>query len=115
MADDNIQQPLPAPGGRSEVEQFLRWGAGLVLILAAGWGFIFFVGYVAYRGGMPLDFQAALIIAAVLSFGFLLFLERGLWLSRFMGLRVGPHSAPLKEAAFLWLTGVPGLLFRSSD
>ena len=44
----------------------------------------------------------------------LLLLETNFWLSRLMGLRIRPDTAPWKSAVFLWFTGVPGLLWRSS-
>jgi signal peptidase I len=143
MADDNIQRPpetlappppartdqvtaappvaAPAPPGeavageRSEAEQLLRWGAGLVLVMAAGWGFIALVGGLVYKLNYSLDLKAAALIAAVFSLGFFILLERNLWLSRFMGLRTEANPSRLKEAFFLWLLGVPGLLWRSTE
>ena len=95
---------------RSEAEQFLRWGAGLILVLGVGWGLIFLAAYVAYAGRVSLSPEVATLLAAALSFGFFALAERNLWLSRFMGLRTAPGTSPLREAFFLWLLGVPGLL-----
>jgi signal peptidase I len=100
---------------RSEAEQFLRWGAGLVLVLGMGWGLIFLAAYFAYSGRIPLSPEVAALLAAALSFGFFALAERNLWLSRFMGLRTAPGTSPLREAFFLWLLGVPGLLWRSTE
>src|SRR5262249_6710812 len=112
--------PPPAPrapeeAARSEVEQFLRWGAGLVLVLALGWGLIAFVAYAAYRFNVRLDLGVIIALAPVLSLGLFVSLERNLWLSRFMGLRPDASTSPYKEAFFLWLLGVPGLLWRSTE
>jgi signal peptidase I len=114
-ADSAPRAATPAPGGRSEVEQFLRWGAGLVLVLAIGWGFIFLVGYGAYVANAPVDLRTVGLLAALLSFVFFIVAEQKLWLSRFMGLRTDANASPLKEAFFLWLLGVPGLLWRSTE
>ena len=80
MAYDNINAPSPAsvelPGPwRSELEQFLRWGAGLIVIGAAGWGFVFFVSYLAYRSGTTFEAETAAFVASGLSFVFLFLLE----------------------------------------
>lgn len=114
--------PAPAPlgemeaaGRRSEVEQFLRWGAGLVLVLAAGWGFIALVAYAAYKGNFRIELGTAAALASVLSLVLFVVLQRNLWLSRFMGLRTEANPSPLKEAFILWLLGVPGLLWRSTE
>ena len=42
-------------------------------------------------------------------------LERNLWLSRFMGLRLGPHSSQVSETLFFFFTGIVGLLLRTTD
>jgi signal peptidase I len=127
MADNNIPQTTepPAPtsvppaetaaAGRSELEQFLRWGAGLILVLCMGWGLIAGVAYAAYRANVRLDLSIILLAASFLSLVILILLEHNLWLSRFMGLRVDARSSPYKQAFFLWLFGVPGLLWRSTE
>ena len=61
-----------------------------------------------------ISLNAAAGIASILSFVFLYCAEKDLWLSRFMGLRLGPHSSRIKETFFLWLLGIPGLFLRSS-
>jgi signal peptidase I len=104
-----------APAVRSELEQFLRWGAGLFLVLAAGWGIILGVALLAYAEQFPISVGLAAILTAALSLGFFILVERDFWLSRFMGLRVEAPASPLKEAFFLWLMGVPGLLWRSTE
>ena len=100
---------------RSEIAVFCCWLAGLALLLVSGWGFIIICYLIAKACHLDVSFQAVLGTAGLLSFGMLYLLERNLWLSRFMGLRLGPHSTPLNEALFFWITWVPGLLLRSSD
>jgi signal peptidase I len=97
------------------MEQFLRWGAGLVLVLVLGWGLIAGVAYAAYRANVRLEVGTVVLLTAVLSLVLFVLLERNLWLSRFMGLRTDAHTSPYREAVFLWLLGVPGLLWRSSE
>src|SRR5262245_60785093 len=99
---------------RSDVESSLRWVGGMFLILAAGWGFIAVVGYLSVRLGL-LPFIPAAVIAALFSFGFFYLLETDLWLSRFLGLRLGPASNQLTEAAFFWVLNFVGLLMRSTE
>jgi hypothetical protein len=102
------------PSHRSEASLLIGWCVGLILTLVMGWGLIAVVAYVAYRWNVGISFNLAGLIASGVSLGLLLLLEQNLWLSRFMGLRLGPHSTPLKEALFLWFLGIPGLLFRST-
>lgn len=99
----------------SELLLLARWLLGLLIILACGWGGIAFVAWAAYRLHLGLKFENVVALAGVLSLGVFFLLERNLWLSRFMALRLTPRSAPWKEAVFFWLTGVPGLLWRSSE
>ncbi len=144
MADDHIQRPPetrvpgptpadhattatppgpPAPAPRleaaaangSEGEAFGRWAAGLAIVLAAGWGFIAVVAWLTYRYQERMSVLPIAMIAAVVSLGFFLLLERNRWLSNFMGLRPAPNASPYKDAFFLWLLGVPGLLWRSTE
>ncbi|HZU35102.1 MAG TPA: S26 family signal peptidase, partial [Gemmataceae bacterium] len=90
-----------------------RWTAGLVLVLVCGWGLILAAALLAPSVGI--NSLLLVVIAAAISFGLLWVLERNLWLSRFMGLRLSNVSAQWKETAFLWVTGVVGLLFRSTE
>ena len=55
-----------------------------------------------------------LVLGAALSLGLFMLLERNLWLSRFMGLRIDASSAGWKSALLFWLLGVVILLFRST-
>ena len=99
--------------GRSELESFLRWLGGLIIILGAGWALIAFAGYLLMmRYGWSLPVVAVTLYAV--SFGLFYTLEQGLWLSRFMGLRLGPHSTALTETLFFWILGPAGLLLRST-
>src|SRR5262249_34469558 len=40
--------------------------------------------------------------------------EQNLWLSRFVGVRLGPRAHPVTEALFFWLFNFVGLLLRST-
>jgi signal peptidase I len=97
---------------RSELSVFLGWFAGLVLVLVCGWGLLYLAYYLTQANKR--DFELPLALASLFSLGFFFLLEQNLWLSRLMGLRIGPHSATWKSALLLWVFGVPGLLFRSS-
>ncbi len=108
----------PAPGRPVSLAHqtggVVRWTVGLLLIMGFGWGLIILIAVLSriYRLGVPFDVAAG--IAGIASFFLLLYLQQDLWLSRFMGLRLGPRSTPLKEALFFWFLGVVGLLFRST-
>jgi signal peptidase I len=90
----------------------VRWFLGLALVFVCGWGLAIFTFFTAHR--YKVDAQLATGVIYVLTFGLLYALETNMWLSRFMGLRVTPASRPWKSALFLWLTGVVGLLLRST-
>jgi signal peptidase I/DNA-directed RNA polymerase subunit RPC12/RpoP len=105
-------EPAPSSGTVAELRRLAGWCVGLVLVLACGW--VLVGGALWLTQGSTRDMVLAGGFAALLSLGLFLFLERELWLSRLMGLRLGPHSAPWKEALILWLFGVLGLLFRST-
>lgn len=96
---------LPPP---SELARFVRWVLGATLVAAAGWALVFF-GY--WVTGSP---NLGPAVAAVISLGLFLLLERNFWLSRFMCLRVTPTSSPILSALYFWLLGIPGLLLRST-
>jgi hypothetical protein len=98
----------------AEALMYVRWMAGLLLVLCLGWGTIFFVGYLAYAAKIPVPLDIAVAVASVLDLGLFLLLQRKLWLSRFMGLRLDSHSSPLKEAVLLWALGPLFLMFRST-
>jgi signal peptidase I len=87
----------------------LRWTLGLVLIICAGWGLLALEYYIteSTRVGLP--------IAAALSLALFYLLEKNMWLSRTMGLRVSPRSSRLGSALSFWLLGVASLLFRSTQ
>ena len=88
--------------------------AGLIIVLAIGWGFIGYAALLAYKWNLPFSFGTD-ILASVSSFALIYLLQRNLWLSRFMGLRTDANSSPLKSTFFIWLLGVPGLLWRSTE
>jgi signal peptidase I len=120
-------QPLAAPLSEEtppsrtiahELVMSARWLAGLVAVLAIGWGLIAFVCYMFYLAGHEskagLGIPAA--IASILSLFLFLAVERKQYLSRFMGLRQFKNDAyGIKSALYLWLLGVPGMLFRSTE
>jgi hypothetical protein len=98
----------------SEIELSIRWFIGLVAVLIMGWGLVFLAYWTARKVGFELDLSAAALVASPVSLFIFWLAEKNLWLSRFMGLRLGPSSSRLKETLFLWLLGVPGLMFRST-
>jgi signal peptidase I len=102
----------PPSAAVAELRRLAGWCAGLVLILVCGWGLIVFTLWLTQ--GNRRDMELAGSLVALLSLGLFLLLERNLWLSRLMGLRLGPHSACWKEAGMMWFLGIPGLLFRST-
>jgi signal peptidase I len=91
-----------------------RWMLGLILILVAGWGLIAAAAYGAHHYHLGVNYKVAAIAAAIVSLILFTILERDMWLSRFMGLRISSRSSPLIEALFMWLLGVPGLMLRGS-
>ena len=104
----------PTPAVHLTQGGFVRWLLGLLLILATGWGLIALVGFLASAWKVSISYGGAAAVASVFSLGLFLLLERDLWLSRFMGLRLGPRSSPALEAVFLWLLGPVALLLRST-
>jgi signal peptidase I len=95
-----------------ELERFAGWCVGLALVVVCGWGLIAFSLWLTQ--GYRRDMELAGSVAALLSLGLFLLLERNLWLSRIMGLRLTPNSVPWKEAVQFWLLGVGALFFRST-
>jgi signal peptidase I len=92
---------------------FFRWLAGLFLVLVCGWGFIALTAYFLHHQA-KVEFDTAAALGVIMSLVFFFFLERNHWLSRFMGLRYNPDSSGWPSILYLWLLGVPGLLFRST-
>ncbi|HTU90645.1 MAG TPA: S26 family signal peptidase, partial [Gemmataceae bacterium] len=90
-----------------------RWIAGSLLVAVCGWGLVILSLYLTrwYKK----DMQIAGGVAGLFDLGLFLLLERNFWLSRFMGLRIEPGARPWQSAFWLFLLGVPGLLFRSTD
>ena len=90
-----------------------RWIAGSLLVAVCGWGLVILSLYLTrwYKK----DMQIAGSVAGLFDLGLFLLLERNFWLSRFMGLRIEPGARPWQSAFWLFLLGVPGLLFRSTD
>jgi signal peptidase I len=110
----------PATGGGKMVHSalpelafLLRWVLGLLLVLGCGWGLLGLAFYLT-RSHVKSP-ELAFGVFAVFDLALFLFLEKGFWLSRFMGLRIEPNSHPWHSAIMLWLLGVPGLLFRSTN
>jgi signal peptidase I len=104
-----------ARGQRSEVELMLRWFAGLLFLLVCGWGLIALVALASRSWKIGIPWEVATGITTAISFVLLFVLEKNLWLSRFMGLRLGPRSTQLGEALILWFFGPVALLFRSTE
>jgi signal peptidase I len=90
-----------------------RWFLGLLLVFVCGYGLLI-LAFVLTRSHVNSP-ELAFGIFALLNLGLFLILERNFWLSRFMGLRIEPGTHPWHSAFLLWLLGVPGLLFRSTN
>ena len=71
--------------------------------------------YFAKSWHLKLSLVQIIAVASVPSFLFLFLLERNLWLSRFMGLRLDLGSTQMGETLFFWLFSVFVLFVRSSD
>jgi signal peptidase I len=108
--------PARPPRQRSELSLYLGWFAGLLIVLFCGWGVLYTVFY--FTRSHARSPELALAIAGPLNFFVFLLLERKLWLSRLMGLRINPRFSQRHSqwysAFLLWLFGVPGLLFRAT-
>src|SRR5260221_14646881 len=107
MTDENSSaQPIR----QSEILMVLRWTLGIFLLLSCGWGLEFLAYYLTESESI------ALPAASLVSFVLLYLLEKDLWLSRSIGLRVGPSSSRIKETVILWLFGGAAyLLLRSTQ
>jgi signal peptidase I len=99
---------------QSEVVRLTRWIGGLALLVGCGWGLIVAVALACRHWRLGIEFQTSVAIGSGFSLILILLLERNLWLSRFMGLRLSQHSTQVGEAVFLWLFGVASLLVRST-
>jgi hypothetical protein len=108
------EQPAAPSGVLHEGLMFLRWFAGLVIVLVLGWGLILAGILLARAWRLAIPMEVVGVVFAGVSLAVLIVLERNFWLSRFMGLRIGARSSPLGEAVILWALGIPGLLFRST-
>jgi signal peptidase I len=109
----------PQPWYANEVVMLLRWLVGMVAVQAfCGWGGFLQIGYVLHKFGFNPstgDYALAALIFIPLSLAIFLAVEYKHWLSRFMGLRLFRHDPyGVKSAVYLWLTGMPGLLLRST-
>jgi signal peptidase I len=97
----------------SELRRFAGWVVGLLIVLACGWGLLALAfHYTWHNTHHPL---LAFALAVVLDLGLFIFLEQNFWLSRLMGLRITEHSRAWQSAVLLWLFGVVGLFFRSTE
>jgi signal peptidase I len=105
-----------AKTGHSHLPEFVmlgRWILGLLLVFVCGWGLLALAFYLTRtRVSRP---EIAFAVFAALDLVLFFFLERNFWLSHFMGLRIEPGSHSWQSAIMLWLLGVPGLLFRSTN
>src|SRR5579871_53661 len=73
----------------SEAQIILRHLAGMGLVMAVGWGLIALVAFVGYRMfGPRMTIDAIGPVFAVVSFGLFYLLQKDLWLTRFLGIRV---------------------------
>jgi hypothetical protein len=100
---------------RSDFNVFVCWLAGVFLIIVCGWGLIGFCCYLPAWLHLRIPYLLAGTVGALISLGLLSLLEKDMWLSRFMGLRLGTHSTQWTETLLVFFTGIVGLLLRSSD
>ncbi len=113
-ASDGQAPAKKEPSGHlPEFVQFLRWIVGLLIVGVCGWGLIGLAFWLCRSRVQHIEW--VLGIVAALDLGLFLFLEKRFWLSRFMGLGVEPNTHAWHSAVLLWLLGVPGLLFRSTE
>jgi signal peptidase I len=116
LPNPNDSTPQNDPHKSSLVPEFVmlgRWIAGCLLVAVCGWGLLILTLYLTRS--FKKDMEIAGSVTGLLDLGLFLLLERNFWLSRFMGLRIEPGARPWQSAFWLWLLGVPGLLFRSTD
>jgi signal peptidase I len=97
---------------RSELVQLAGWMAGLVVVFVCGWGLIGLAYYLTRS--FTDNFLVPVVPAALVSLGLFLLLEKDLWLSRLMGLRIHPGAHGWMSALLLWALGLPGLFFRTT-
>ncbi|HMF18538.1 MAG TPA: S26 family signal peptidase [Gemmataceae bacterium] len=102
----HIQVPAPSRP-RSELENFARWLLGIFVIVACGWGLLFFGWWITKPTGNP---ELGPLVGSVISLGLFLWFEQDFWLSRFMSLHVSPNSSPLKSAILMFLLGLVYLM-----
>jgi signal peptidase I len=121
---ENSNGPLPKPdpaapsalrhSSRPEWAAFGRWLLGCLLVFVCGWGMLGLAFHLMRRSHLAY-FELIFGNLVVLDLILFLFLERGFWLSRFMGLRIEPGTHSWHSALMLWLFGILGLLFRPTD
>jgi signal peptidase I len=117
------EEPAEHPHGPSflhDLVMLLRWLIGMVLVqVCCGWGLFALVSFVLYKSGYNLtrgDYTIEGILVGVVSLAFFFAVEYKHLLSRFMGLRMFSHDPyGVKSALYLWVLGMPGLLFRSTQ
>ena len=110
----------PPPDGKdghaavSEMVLFGRWLLGCLIVAVGGWGVLGLSLYLMlhHHISRPELLFAAL---AVVDLALFFWLERNFWLSHFMSLRIEPGTHAWHSAIMLWLFGLPGLLFRSTN
>ncbi|HEY7154410.1 MAG TPA: hypothetical protein VH575_10670, partial [Gemmataceae bacterium] len=90
-----------------------RWFLGLLVVLVCGWG-VLGLAFYFIRSHVERP-EIAFAVLAALDLILFLFLEKDFRLSHFMSLRIEPGSHFWHSAVMLWLLGVPGLLFRSTN
>lgn len=98
----------------SEMVLFGRWLLGCLIVAVGGWGILGLSLYLMlhYHVSRPELLFGALAVADL---AFFFWLERHFWLSHFMSLRIEPGTHAWHSAIMLWLFGLPGLLFRSTN
>jgi len=117
MQTTTAPAPRPDTAGTA-ARQFAGWAAGLLIVLCAGWGFVFLEWSVARRLKLvdpdPSSRWPALGAMWAVTFVFFVLLERNFWLSRLSGFKVYPDANPVRSAAYYWLLGVFGMFARTA-
>jgi len=113
-----MEEP-PAKAKRAEPQSgefvlILRSLVGILIILLGGWAILALGFYLDNKLAMQWSTPAILAVYGIISLVVFFLLEKDLWLSSFMGLRLTPYSTQMTEALFFTLLGPVGLLLRSS-
>jgi signal peptidase I len=97
-----------------ELALFGRWLLGCAILFVCGWGVLGLAIYLMLNYHVSsLEWKFAIL--AALDLGLFFFLEHNFWLSRLIGLRIEPGAHAWHSAVMLWLFGLLGVLFHSTE